>query len=820
MLKNFIKIAWRNLWKNKVFSLINIIGLSLSVSFCLLLFFYIRQEQSYDAFHAKKDRLFRLEMTDVWATNNPPPKKNFLSYLSGSDEEAHSISFPLVVGTDLQHDFPEIKSITRFKDASHHFGEALIRADKEVYKESHVIYADDNFFSNLSFQMVAGNPKTALASPGNVILSASIAKKYFHDLDPIGRTIEFVNDSNKLFRVAAIAEDAPASSSIRYSMILPIQSDPGYLRNIQERFNQADHVFIVELAQGVEYRQFERKMNRWVRNYFADYVNSYSKFTKATADNFHWYLRPLPDCHYVAGNDWDHYTDLKSIYQLACLVVVILAIASLNYILLAVSNAASRSQEIGIRKVMGANRKSVILQFWVETQIVVAIAVFIGLFMSRAFLPVFNRIIGGELHFENVAWLEIIAALICLSLLLGLLAGYYPALIISKMKPASIIKSFQTFRINPYFSRAIVVLQYTACVIFIIAAFVINKQMRFINNKDLGFDRDQVLLVKNQTYDSKFTGLVKDRLFLYSQSQPAIKGYSAMMGGLNGMVNTNGFVLNGEQKWRKSLAVDYDYFKMLGIQFLQGRGFSKDFPADTSKSVSAAVVNESLFRMLGKEAKLGQFNESIHRTIIGVVKDYHFESLSNKIAPEEHVLAGNFISFFMFKVKAGQMQEIIPKIEKEWKEITGNYPFEYTFLDEAIAKMYEPQMSWQKTIQASCFFAIFIACMGLFGLSAINAANRTKEIGIRKILGASVRDIVGSLFRNFILLIVISIIIATPLAWFLMNRWLEDFAYRIKISWWIFASVAIIALLIALLTVGIQAIKAAIVNPVKSLRNE
>jgi putative ABC transport system permease protein len=388
------------------------------------------------------------------------------------------------------------------------------------------------------------------------------------------------------------------------------------------------------------------------------------------------------------------------------------------------------------------------------------------------------------------------------------------------MKPLSIIKSFQTFKINPRFSRVFVVMQYTACVVLMVAALVINRQMQFINNKDLGFDKEQVLMVANPTWDGNFTKRVHDRLENFAAAQPYISYFSGMNGGLTGAYNTNGFRLNGEQKWRKQLAVDYNYFEMLDLKFVQGRSFSKAFPADSSRTQRTGVVNETLFNMLGDSAKLGEFCVPLRLTIIGVVKDYNIETLSKKIEPAEHVLTRGYEQYFMFKIKAGEMQQAIAAIEKEWKSISNNYPFEYTFLDQTITKMYEADMRWQKAIQTSCFFAIFIACMGLFGLSAINAINRTKEIGIRKVLGASVKDIVSSLSAGFLLMVLLSIIIATPIAWWIMNKWLEDFDYRINIGWWMFAVVGTIALVIAFATISIQAIKAAIANPVKSLRNE
>ncbi|HLY69658.1 MAG TPA: ABC transporter permease [Puia sp.] len=818
MLRNYVKIAWRNLLKNRTYSIINVAGLSFSVAFCLLLFFHIRYEQSFDTFHQKKDRLFRLEMTNLWNVGDTSSeKKHLFSFLTKNDDVDNATLFPLIVGPDMQNTFPEVKSITRLQNLSDHFGDQLVKVNNQVYKESRVVYADNNFFSNFSFHLKQGDLKKVLSYPNNIVLSENVAKKYFGRENAIGKTLSLVSDSNKLYTVSGIAAEVPDNSSIQFDFVIPLISDPGYARNITEKFNQSNHVFIVELADGVSVEKFQAKLNVWVKTYFADYVKD---FKDANINNFHWYLRPLASCHYSVAHDWGHYTNAKNIYQLASLVIVILLIASLNYILLAISNAAARSQEIGIRKVMGAKRRSIILQFWVETQIIVIIAVIAGLLLSQLFIPLYNSAINTQLNFSNISWKEVLLASVALSFLLGIIAGYYPALLISKMKPASIIKTFQTFKINPRFSKVLVVLQYTACVVFMISAFVIRKQMQYITNKDLGFDKEQILIVRNPTWDNKFTKRTHDALNDFAKTQPYISYFSGMNGGLDGSGNTNGFMLNGVQQWRKELTVDYDYFEMLGLKFVQGRPFSIKISSDTSKIRKVVVVNETLFNMLGKTAKVDQFCEPINATIIGVVKDYHFASLSEKIQPEEHRLANGFEMSFLFKIKAGQMQPAISKIENEWKTITHNYPFEYTFLDQTIAKMYEPDDRWQKTIQASCFFAILIACMGLFGLSAINAINRTKEIGIRKVLGASVKDIVTTLSSSFLIMVIISIVIATPFAWWLMNKWLEDFAYRINISWWMFLVVGITAVIIALGTISFQAIRAALANPVKNLRTE
>ena len=817
MFKNYFKIAWRNLIKNKSLSIINITGLSVSIAFCLVLFFYIRYEQSYDSFQTKKDHLFRLEMSNTFPSSDTA-KKSFFSFLTKNDDINNQLVFPVIVAANMQNEFPEIRSITRLKDN----GDILVKINNETYKENHFLYSDSNFFSNFSFHLIKGNPRTVLNSNNDVVISASLAKKYFGTGEAIGKTIELDQDTTMLYTVSGVAEDAPQNSSIQYNLIVPITSDPGYQEQINEGFNQSNTVYMVELANNVDYKKFETKMNKWVADYYTKpYEAEYGKYVKDyDFSNFRWYLRPFTECHYNISQPWGHYTDAKSIYQLSCLVAIILLIASLNYILLVISNAAARAQEIGIRKVLGANRKKVILQFWTETQLVIIVSIVFGLLLLQPLLLLFNNVMESHIKIDDFTWKEILFPSFILALVLGIIAGYYPALILSKMKPVSVIKSFQTFKINPRFSKIMVVIQYTSCVVLMFAAFVINRQMRFINNKDLGFDKEQVLMVRNPTFDWNFTKRVHDRLLVYAQSQPSISSFSGMNGGLDGSYNDNAFTLNSEKKWLKQITVDYDYFKMLGIKFVEGRPFSRDISSDTSGTLRPSIINETLFNMLGKDAKLGVYNEAIRSTIIGVVKDYNFETLTKKIQPEQHVLARGYEEYFMFKVKAGEMQNTIARLHKEWKQISGNYPFEYTFLDQSIAKMYEADKRWQSIIQAACFFAIFIACLGLFGLSSINAINRTKEIGIRKVLGASIRDIVSALSSGFVLTFAIAIIIAIPFAYWIMSNWLQSFAYRINLNPGLFLIVGLIALSIGLIAVSIQAIKAALANPVESLRTE
>jgi putative ABC transport system permease protein len=810
MLKNYFLVAWRSLVKHRALSLINVCGLAISVALVLQLFLYIRREQSYDGFHANGHRLFQLEMTSMFHYNvtGKVKKASWFSSLAKGDEGDYSTAFPVVVGPDLERTFPEIKHATRMSGGPYY----TVRVGNRIFSKVNVLHADDHFFSTFSFPLKVGNPGSALSSRDGMVLSASTAARFFGAGDPIGKTFSFTDDSSHIYTVAAVAADAPGNSSIQFEIVAPIKAYPDYEERMKSGFNNANHRIVVELAPGVNAAGFEQKLDRWAQGYWGQEAKSWGDST-----GFHWYLRPLADAHYNASTSMGHYTDTKNLYELGCLVLIVLGIASLNYILLAVSGAAARSQEVGVRKAMGAKRKLVVLQFWVEAQVVVCISVLVGLGLSMALLPAFNRIMDTTVSFRDCPFYEIVLAVVALCGILGLLAGFYPAWLLSRVRTVSVMQSSRTFKVNPRFSRVVVVVQYTACIALMMAAFVIARQMHYINDKDLGFDKDQVLLVDNDA-EGIDAPTLHQRLAAFAAKEPSILQFSAMNGGLNGSGDNNGFKLHGEQKWLRSLSVDYGYFNLMGVPLVRGRLFSPSFATDTILTPRRVVVNETLFKLLGDSAQIGQYNEQIHEVIIGVVRDYNTSDLTIKLQPEEHRLIGKYERTFLFKLRAGQTREALERIGSEWKALSNGYPFSYTFLDESLQKMYVAQEQWEHIILVSCFFAVFIACMGLFGLSAINAANRTKEVGIRKVLGASVRDVVLLLCSHFLGLVAIALVIALPLAWWMMSGYLDDFAYRIDMTWWMGALVGLAAISIALFTVSFQSYRAATANPVDSLR--
>ena len=699
MFKNYVRIAWRNLVRHRLFSVINLAGLSISVAFCLLLFYHIRYEQSFDGFHAKKERLFRVEKTNLYPDPRDVPRKSLFSFLTKRDDEKNDVVFPLTVGPDMQRVFPEIKSYTRWAEDQQEF----VRAGGEVYRQDRMMYADSNFFRNFSFTVLKGDPVRALAGPGSVILAASTAKKYFGDKDPIGRTIELVSDSNKLLSVAAIVADAPGNSSIQYSVVLPLTADSRYRENIAGKFDHSAHYLVVELKPGTDLAAFGRKLNDWMRGYYFPTVQDEFKGQHdVDLSHYQWSFRPLTDCHYNVS-DWGHYTDSHSIYQLICIVVVILLLASLNYVLITVSNAAARSQEIGVRKVMGAARWNVIGQSWTETQLIVGLATLVGLALSWAGIPLLHKAIDSGVTAADIAWRDIFIGTLTLALLLGLLAGFYPALLISRLKPVSILKSFQTFRISPRFSRVLVVFQFSCCVLLMMAAFVIDRQMEYVSHKDLGFDKDQVLIIRNPTYDRELSAKIRQGVFAFARSQAGVTDYCGGSGGLNGVGSMNGFIINGQQQYYRQFRIDYHYIDLLGLKLVRGRNFSPQYPADTARQVGSVIVNETLWNLLGKDAKLGFYCAPIHWTIVGVVRDFHVASLSKRIGPVVLTPSTGYAGDYYLKIGPRQTASVLGALQKQWGGIANHYPLEYTFLDAFIAKMYVAEMHWQQTVRVPSF---------------------------------------------------------------------------------------------------------------------
>jgi putative ABC transport system permease protein len=834
MLKTNLKLAFRNIFRNKLYTAINIIGLSVASAFCILVYLYVKNEQSFDSFHKDQAQLFRLEETDFNAgLLNEHPKKSFFSFMMKDAEEKNMIVTPPVLAIDLKRNFPDIEAAIRLMPVS----DELVRVGNQNFSEKDdITYADEDFFKVFNFPLITGNPATALSTQNHIVISERLAEKYFGKGNPIGKVISFPNEKNLLFTVGGVAKNFPANSSLQFDMVIPMKSDPDYNERIANGLNTYSEPLILKLKAGTDVTKFRKKLDAFAVTYFKEEVKTaQSRDAKNKVPDVHLFLRPFADAHYNQSGSWGHYTDLKNIYQLICLTTIILFIACLNYILLTLTSTVSRSQDVGVRKTIGARRVQIILQYYIETQLLAFISVVIGLLIATACLPFFSQLTGAALQLSYFSAGEILSLLCILAILLGLVAGIYPAFAMSGLRPLNVLRSFSAFKLNPVLSKGLVVVQFTICVILIISSLVMNKQISYISTTSMGFDKDQVVVLQSpfQWSDKQKTLALKNQLSHFTTIDPSMQDMTSTSFSFGGG-DRNGFLVNGQKVMLKALNVDYNYFSFNKIPITEGRAFSSDIAGDSSRmsipelqknqkaslTLRNIIVNQTLYNMLGKP-QLNVINHDMGGIIIGVCKDYHNEDLTQKIAPAYHFINANNTRVFWLKIRAGQnIPEAMNKIKNNWNRLTGNLPFSYTFMDEEVAKSYNAYLRWMTTITTSCILAIIIACLGLFGLSGLTTINRTKEIGIRKVLGASVANLFLLLNRGTLILATGSFIIAAPIAFYLVHQWLDNFAYRIKPDWILFISAGTIAMLTAIIAVSYHTIKAAMDNPVKSLRSE
>jgi putative ABC transport system permease protein len=838
MLKNYFKIAVRNLWKKKVYSGINLLGLSIAAAFCMLVYMYVKQERSFDTFHKNSAQLYRLEATNLFNfSEEKEKKKSFFSFLElSNDETRNMLVHSYVLADDIKARFPEVLAVVRAQGS----GNTILWYNNEGFKidDQRSSYVEKNFFQVLDFALLKGNAATVLSAPGNVVITEKVAKRIFGNTDPMGKLVTIPSANNKSFTVAGIAKDFPTNSSIQLDVLMPLEAHPSHLENTVDRSNNHfNYTALLLLKKNTDAVQFQSKLDAFAKSYFAATIREWQETApNKQAVKFNLYLRPFTESHYNSAYPWGHYTNLENLYQLAALALIILLIACVNYVLLTLTNTVSRSQEVGVRKTMGAKRTHIIYQFLAETQLLVVLSVFAGFFLCSLSIPLFNAVTDARIDFSLFSARDFLSAALALCVLLGIAAGFYPALVMSGMKPLNMLRRFSSVRISPVLSKALVVAQYSACLLLIITAIVISQQVKHMNSMDLGFDREQVIAIENPyDWSSPERSTLAPRLYNYAASDPAISNATMSNSRFGSGFNMNGHLINDKREMLFSIVVDFNYFDFMGIKLVKGRFFSKEMPTDSarfeipagqklegSSSVrKAVVVNETLYNLLGKP-NVGELNRSLGARIIGVCQDYHFFNSTQKVAPAYHsVGSASGFNYAYFKIKPGQhLPAVMDKLRSNWNTITAKQPFVFSFMDEDVKRGYEAHTKWMKTINAAMVLAVIIACLGLFGLSALYAVNRTKEVGIRKVMGATVSGIFVLLNKDVFKLAIVSFAIAVPLAVYFMNQWLQNFSSRIKLSWVIFLAAGIIGLLLAVLAVSYHSLRAARTNPVNSLRNE
>lgn len=809
MLKNYLKIGIRNLLRNKLYTFINILGLSLGITSCILIYLYIDNELSFDHFHKKKNQILRINKASYEESNHRVGQNN--------QEFTKSAWLPMPLGEALTREIPEIKHFTRFAHS-----QAIVQYKDKIFTENDIFLIDKGFFQMFSFPMLKGS---AMKKTDEIILTPEIAQKYFGTDNPVGKIlrVDFYG-KEKLLTVSGVIARPPKNSSLEFKILTAIENHP-FFEIHQNNWNNFNTPHFIELDKNATLNNFERKLAKFTDKYFGKKIEKTRKRLNLPKNQkvFALEYSHLTTIHLDNKVSWDNASNPLYLYILSGIAILILAIACINYMAITLSKSVARSREVGVRKVFGAISRQVLYQFWLETQIIVVLSCLGGLLFAEILLPFFNQMAKTELRiWQNYKLIFI--ALPMFSLLLSLFAGLYPAAYVSGFHPIKILRSRSTYKINPRFNQVIVVMQYSLAIFLLISSVIMFNQMNYITHKDLGYNQNQILVIHTSTYDPQVSDQIVKRFKAKIKDNPSVISASGTSLAFSQGWSRMGFKVDGKNFGAFCYRVDTDYLKTLEIQLIKGRNFSSQMPSDSTKAV---LINETLAKELGWKEPIGkklpwQDDEKIAPTVVGVVKDYHFLSIKEKIGPVFLYFNRDYDPFgnILVKIKPADMPNTIAFLTQDWKSVVPDKPFEFSFLDQDVNKQYE---MYQKIMQLMSFatsFAILIACLGLFGLAGINTANKTKEIGIRKVLGASVNGLITWILRDFATLVLIACLIASPFAYYLMGKWLQDFAYRTTLSPWYFATAWALALLIAVLTVSFQAYKAASLNPVEVLKNE
>ncbi|HKG67283.1 MAG TPA: ABC transporter permease [Segetibacter sp.] len=809
MIRNYLKTAIRNLLRYKFISSINLFGLSVGLTCCLLILTYILNELSYDRYNKNANNIYRVERTFLNA------ETGMLSLELGAVAPPFA---PL-----LQNDFKEIKKITRFFSV----GTAALRYNDKRFNEENVYFADENLFDVFDVNVTRGNPSKALNEPYSVMLTEDVAKKYFGKEDPVNKIIRLDNQFS--FKVTGIYKPFPANAHIHPAIMVSFNTlkDTAIYGEENLRTNWGNNSFYTYLLlpPGYNPKKLEAQFPAFLNRHMTDEAGGKFKQSDWTSLS----LRKLNDIHLYSHKDseLEENGDIKRVYIFSAIALFILLIACINYMNLSTARSALRAKEIGVRKVIGAGKTELIAQFLSESVLMCWIAAVLAFLLTWMVLPGMNKISDQALSLDILSKWRIILPLVLVPFIIGTLSGIYPAIFLSSFKPVKVLKGiFKAGESSFSFRKVLVVTQFSISIILIISTAIVFQQLRYMQNKSLGFSRDHIINLGyntglNNSYESFKTALL---------ANPAIKEVgrstripSGRLLDANGSKINNGDSLAPTKADIKFVRADEGFIPTYGIKMVAGRNFSKEYGMDTS----SFIINEAAVKALGlksDEDAIGKQFTYGDRTgqLIGVINDFHFESLHQRILPI--VLFTSAIpdgySRISIKISGNNISTALAHIEDTWKKFLPEIPYDYSFLDDQFAELYKAEQQQGSIFTIFSFIAIFIACLGLFGLSAFTITQRIKEIGIRKVLGASVGNIVQLISKDFLLLVLIASVIAFPIAWYAMHNWLEDFAYRINIPWWLFIAAGILAGLIAFATISIQAVKAAVSNPVKSLRSE
>jgi len=777
MLKNYLKVALRNLLRHKSYSFINVAGLAVGITCCLLILLFVQDELSYDRYHEKAERIYRL------IVENQAEGKTFNNALS---------SAPMVPA--LLRDYPEIESAVRFYPAD---ASVLVSHEDKRFYEERFFYADAAVFEVFTFPFIKGDPQTALAEPNTVVLTEAMAHKYFGEADPLGKILKLNMERDYL--VTGVIKNVPNNSHLHFDFLASFQSLESILGEALQSWTYNPFFSYLLLRRDYPYRELDHKI-----------ASLFEKNIGAQLQSLGWRLRPmlqpLTDVHlHPLGNEHGTPGDIRYVYIFSAIALFILVIACINFMNLATARSEMRAREVGMRKVLGSQQRQLVLQFIGESVLMALIATLIAAVLIELLLPSFNAIANRELTIDYANNWPFVAGLLALTLFVGVLAGSYPAFFLSAIKPLEVFKSRTATGLRSFLSRKVlVVFQFGISIILMIGTFVVYGQLDYMRNKKLGFDQEQVVVVP-----IKDSGLLAQRqtfkqTLLQNPAVSRVTFTSRYPGiGTFGTVARRPDRPDVQVTDMKVLLTDVDFIETLNIKLIAGRSLSAEMDAGTT--TRAVLLNETAARALGWSAPAQAVGKIINAlgnrsgTVIGVVQDFHFQSLQMGMQPLLLTPAPDRYGYAMLRIAAHDIGGTLKQIESEWAAFAPQWPFDYLFLDQNFDKQYRAEQRLGKIFGAFGGIAIFIACLGLFGLASFTAGRRTREIGIRKVLGATAPGIVQLLSREFVKLVLVANVIAWPVAYFVMTKWLHDFAYRIELGWWVFALAGGMALLIALL---------------------
>ena len=800
MLKNYLKIAFRSLKRHKGYSFINISGLAIGMAVCMLISIWILNELSYDRFHEKADRICRITIDlELGSTLHAPVSLT-------------------AAGPALEFDFPEVITAARIDRPNR----VSVKYEDRLFQEADVSYAENAIFDIFTFPFVSGDPKTALEAPYSVVVTESMARKYFGDEDPLGKILRFNNEKD--FSVTGVVEDVPPNSHFRFNMLRSFQTliAEGDVRD-DMWFDLRFYTYLL-LDAHVDAKKLEQKLPGFADKYLG-------KALKASGGSIQMHLQPLKSIHLYSDFERDISTnsDIATVYLFSGIALFVLLIAGINFINLSTARSATRAQEVGMRKTLGAVRNRLIGQFLGESLINSLIAMALAIMLIQLSLPLFNSVIGSELALNIVQTPWLISGFLGLAVIVGMFAGIYPAFFLSSYNPVQVLKGHRKAGgVNSRLRRILVIFQFAISIGLIAGTIVVYKQIVFMKNKELGFDKEQVVIIPQMTENLRksYRSIRTELLSLPGVIDVGASDLVPSRGHLIAPFLPEGFP-DDQRMTMDYMDVDDHYIPMMGMEVVAGRNFSEDFATDPEESV---IINETAAKKIGWDNPVGKRfvfrpppdsgGEVFYVSVIGVVKDFHLHSLRQRIDPLIIFFDYDSLLTLSIRIASDNIPHTVGLLEKKWKELDPNRPFNFLFLDDSFDSLYRKEERLKNITFYFSFLAVFIGCLGLFGMASFTAEQRTKEIGIRKVLGASVPRIVCLLAKEFVLLVVVANLIAIPVAYFAMNRWLQSFAYRMAIHPLVFVLSTALSLSIALITVSYQAVQAALSNPADSLRYE